>query len=283
MQQAGTFESRDDTPMDDEEFGKKSEEIYAMAKEIIAQESDFKQALTESEHRQKLLESQIISLRKSFASYISPGVHNELREKYLESNMRLRAALESRHEEESEAVRNKVVQDLRDELVSLHKQLSELATSASANKNNVDSKALEDSITELRVENEKLKKTAELARDEALVHRAIDSTVLAEFNDLRQRILKFDLDEGSEIKETARLSLELANCKVIETELREQKKMLECELLRMREELAEIRKRECEEQAVEKSYKQADIRYLQICTGLTLNVECAVVHSSCCF
>ena len=260
-------ESRDGTSlMDDEDIGKKSEEVYAMAKEIIAQESDFKRALNDAEKQRKLLETQIIKLKKNLANYISPDVYNELRVKYLEANMRLRTAFEDKYAvgdtgvdaKDVEFLRNKAIQELRDELVSLHKQLSEL-TLNSANNNNIDVKTireLENGITELKAENERLRKAAEMAHEESLIHRAIDSTVLAEFNELRQRILRFEMDDGQEIKEVASLSFELANYKVIETELREQKKNLERELSRMRDELEAIKKEG--EAVAEESRKAAD-------------------------
>ncbi|XP_008211366.1 centrosomal protein cep290 [Nasonia vitripennis] len=261
-----------DTPLDDEGFGKKSEEVYAMAKEMVAQESDFKKALNEAETRQKILEAQVVGLRKNLASYVSPEAHAELRERYLEANMQLRAAFESKFgtndEDSVEALRSKAVQELRDELVSLHKQLSELALS-SARSNSTDGRAvgeLEGRLAELKAENERLKKAAEIAHQEALIHRAIDSSVLTEFNDLRQRILKFELNEDTEVKETARLSFELANHKVIVTELREQKKLLERDLLKAREELADLSGgRESEGQVVELVRRPTDGRdYIEI-------------------
>lgn len=221
-------------------FGKNSEELYAMAKEMIAQESDFKKALNDYEKQQRILESQIISLRKSLANFVSPTVYNELREKYLESNMKLRAAYENKLSL-GEGTR---VQELQDEVMVLHKKLSALTHQLSSTKT-TDPKTLEKlefRVTELEAENQRLRKAAEIAHEEALVHRAIDSTVLSEFNELRQRILK--LESNEEARETARLSLEVANYKVIETELRERKRLQELELTRMRDELAEIRSRE---------------------------------------
>lgn len=258
-----------DTPLDDEGFGKKSEEVYAMAKEIIAQECDFKKALNDAESREKVLEAQLVGLKKNLASYVSPEAHAELRERYLEANMQLRAVFESRFgtsdEDSVEALRSKAVQELRNELVSLHKQLSELALS-SARSNSTDGRAvgeLEGRLAELKAENERLKKAAEIAHEEALIHRAIDSTVLTEFNDLRQRILKFELNEDTEVKETARLSFELANHKVIVTELREQKKRLERDLVKAREELADLSGgRESEGQVVELIRRPTDNRYI---------------------
>jgi hypothetical protein len=246
-------ESGSELAMDDEEFGK-SEEIYAMAKEIIAQEGDFKQTLINSEKRQKVLENQVTALRKNLASFVSPEIYNELREKYLETNMRLRAAFEEKlitadvegRIKEVDVERNKTTQELRDELISVHKLLSEITIHHSARKKDRgDGKMidkLENRIAELTVENETLKKSAEMARDETVIHRAIDSTVLAEFNELRQLILNLEANKEQDIKQTARISLELANYKVTEVGLREQKKLLENELLRMREELMEFRK-----------------------------------------
>lgn len=246
-------DSLTDSPLEDEGFGKKSEEVYAMAKEIIAQESDYKKLLASVEKQRKLLESQVIALRKNLASFVSSEKYDELRQKHLETSARLRGAFEDKfaslsdNEDEARDIKtleNKAVQDLRNELVSVHKQLSELASRSTYGKNHIVSKTtseLENNIAELKAENERLRKTAEVAHEEALIHRAIDSTVLAEFNELRQRILKFELNEGQEIKEATRLSLELANYKIIETGLREQKKASERELTQIRNELDEIR------------------------------------------
>lgn len=261
--------SRDDDTspvVEEKSFGKKSEEVYAMAKEMIAQESDFKKALSDAEKQQRILESQIISLRKNLANFVSPEVYNELREKYLESNMRLRAAYENKLSLGEDAR----VQELQDEVVVLHKKLSELTHHLCSAKK-TDPKIvekLESRVSELEAENERLKKAAEIAQEEALVHRAIDSTVLSEFNELKQRILKFESKE--EARETARLSLELANYKVIETELRERKKLQELELTRMRDELAEIRSREVGDKfsGPEKTRDNVDCRFFDILCSL---------------
>ncbi|XP_011504729.1 PREDICTED: centrosomal protein of 290 kDa-like [Ceratosolen solmsi marchali] len=269
-------ESGSELAMDDEEFGK-SEEVYSMTKEVIAQEGDFKQALTDSIKHQKILEYQLMTLRKNLANCISPEIYNELRGKYLETNMRLRAAFENKlaisdMEGETKAIevmRNKVIQEQRDELISVHKLLSELTIQQPENTWGAEKKIvekLESRIVELTVENDALQKSAEIAREETVIHRAIDSTVLTEFNDLRQRISKLEANEEQELKKTAQISLELANYKVKEIGLREEKKLLENELLRMRDELANSRKRQRNNgELCEMNDKQIDIKdYIEI-------------------
>ncbi|XP_058789831.1 centrosomal protein cep290-like isoform X2 [Phymastichus coffea] len=280
IQRIGTIEDEDrsesigSSPLEDEGFGKKSEELYAMAKEIVAQESDYKKLLNDAEKQRELLANQVVALRKTLASFVSSQVYNELKGKYLETNMRLRAAVEDKltvidntdEAKDIEVVKSKAMQDLRNELISIHKQLSETAIRSTFNENQIDSKAaieLETSIAELKAENERLKKEAEIAHEEALIHRAIDSTVLAEINELRQRILKFEMNEDQEIKEATRLSLELANYKIIETGLREQKKVLEREVARMRKELDDVRMNDKEIAGI--ACQQGDCRrYIEI-------------------
>ncbi|CAB0031278.1 unnamed protein product [Trichogramma brassicae] len=239
MQQAdddvAAYYGGNDTPMADdaESLGKRSEEIYAMAKEMVAQESDFRRALNDAEKKQKILEARIAELRGNLSSYVSVEEHERLKQKCLDANLRLRSALESKYAEQSDELRGKAMSELRNELVVLHSRLAQL--SPKIRKNPSEDDGYSDDVMELKAENERLKKAAEIAHEEALVHREIDSTVLAEFNDLRKRIAKFEIGDGEALRETARLSLEVANRKVVEVELREKISLLERKVMEMQE------------------------------------------------
>lgn len=243
-------ESTGDTPLnEDEGFGKKSEEIYAMAKEIIAQESDHKDALNNAEKRQKELELRVITLRKNLANFVAPEVYSELRQRCLDMSMRCRASLEDKlanEDGEHESTKDQTISDLRDELSVLHKRLAEWSIPRNINDSTIDPetlKELENRVNEFELENKKLQRSVEIAREEAQKHRAIDSTVLAEFNELRRRVARIEEDgESQDIKEQARLALEVANCKVVETKLREDKKSLERDLTLAKEELDSLRR-----------------------------------------
>ncbi|KAL7306503.1 hypothetical protein TKK_0001202 [Trichogramma kaykai] len=239
MQQAdddvAAYYGGNDTPMADdaESLGKRSEEIYAMAKEMVAQESDFRRALNDAEKKQKILEARIAELRGNLSSCVSLEEHERLKQQCLDANLRLRSALEAKYAEQSDELRGKAMSELRNELVVLHSRLAQL--SPKFRKNPSEDDGYSDDIMELKAENERLKKAAEIAHEEALVHREIDSTVLAEFNDLRKRIAKFEVGDGEALRETARLSLEVANRKVVEVELREKISLLERKVMEMQE------------------------------------------------
>ena len=216
---------------------KRSEEIYALAKEIVAQESDFRRALNDAEKQKNVLEARITSLRKTLAGCVSREAHEELRQKYLEVNMKLRAVFESKFEDENvDSLKGKAMSELRNEVILLHKQLSQLASE----KWHMGSYKVEEELkpeVDLKAEMERLKKAAEIAHEEALVHREIDSAVLAEFNDLRRRIAQFEAGDSQALTEAANLSFELANRKVVEIELREKNRLLEREVAEIQEKL----------------------------------------------
>ena len=77
-------------------LSKESSQLYHVKKETIAKESNLKKYLADSEKRIKLLESQVGMLQSNLLNSISILQYNELNEKYVESNIRLRAALEDR-------------------------------------------------------------------------------------------------------------------------------------------------------------------------------------------
>lgn len=80
----------------EELLSKESTKLYHVQKETIKKESNLKKYLADSEKRIKHLESQVAMLQSNLLNSISVLQYNELNEKYVESSIRLRAALEDR-------------------------------------------------------------------------------------------------------------------------------------------------------------------------------------------
>ncbi|XP_028048311.1 centrosomal protein of 290 kDa isoform X2 [Monomorium pharaonis] len=74
---------------------KETNRLYAYQKEIIKKESDFNKALTEANRYSKTLLSEISLLQSNLCNSVSVIVHNELKDKYEELNIRHRGLLET--------------------------------------------------------------------------------------------------------------------------------------------------------------------------------------------
>ena len=80
----------------EEILSKESNKLYHVQKETIAKESNLKRHLVDSEKRIKVLENQISILQSNLLNSVSSLQYNELNEKYVECNIRLRGVLEDR-------------------------------------------------------------------------------------------------------------------------------------------------------------------------------------------
>lgn len=76
-------------------LNKEINRLYEYQKEIIKKESDFNKTLTEANKYSKTLLSEISLLQSNLYNSVSVIVHNELKEKYEELNIRHRALLEN--------------------------------------------------------------------------------------------------------------------------------------------------------------------------------------------
>lgn len=108
-------------------LNKETNRLYEYQKEIIKKESDFNRALTDANKYNKSLLSEISLLQSNLCNSVSVIVHNELKEKYEELNIRHHALLEtvmvspnsneiSSLKTEIEAIRqekNQFIEDLR--------------------------------------------------------------------------------------------------------------------------------------------------------------------------
>lgn len=108
-------------------LNKETNRLYEYQKEIIKKEGDFNRALTDANKYSKSLLSEISLLQSNLCNSVSVIVHNELKEKYEELNIRHRALLEtvmvspnsneiSSLKTEIEAIRqekNQFIEDLR--------------------------------------------------------------------------------------------------------------------------------------------------------------------------
>lgn len=76
-------------------LNKETNRLYNYQKEIIKKESDFNKSLTEANQYSKSLLAEISLLQSNLYNSVSITVHNELKEKYEELNIRHHALLES--------------------------------------------------------------------------------------------------------------------------------------------------------------------------------------------
>ncbi|KAJ8673333.1 hypothetical protein QAD02_004595 [Eretmocerus hayati] len=241
-----------------------TERVYAMAKELVTRDSEFRSALNDAESRRKLLESQLLAARKQLASRVPGEVHADLRQKYLESSMRLRAALENnllhQHQEQSDNSADtsspssaRMIQELRDELTNLHSRLSNLLTgvshigaSSDILENGTLKEDLEQKLSELQAENKKLARELELAKQETETHRAIDAAIVDELRGKLQvgqrEVEERPEDGGDEVvcDKKVDLEAELVQRKLVEVELKQRQRHTESELKKVRKELAEL-------------------------------------------
>ncbi|XP_043474631.1 centrosomal protein of 290 kDa isoform X2 [Leptopilina heterotoma] len=79
-----------------EHLSKESTKLYLAQKEAIAKESCLQRHLADSEKRIKNSENHISTLQSNLLNSVSVLQYNELNEKYVEANMKLRAAVEDR-------------------------------------------------------------------------------------------------------------------------------------------------------------------------------------------
>lgn len=79
-----------------EQLSKESTKLYLAQKEAIAKESYLQRHLADSEKRIKNSENHISTLQSNLLNSVSVLQYNELNEKYVEANMKLRAAVEDR-------------------------------------------------------------------------------------------------------------------------------------------------------------------------------------------
>ncbi|XP_026827696.1 centrosomal protein of 290 kDa isoform X2 [Ooceraea biroi] len=75
-------------------LNKETGRLYECQKDIIKKESDFNRALIEAKKHNKILLSEISLLRSNLHNSVSVAIHNELKEKYEQLNIRHRALLE---------------------------------------------------------------------------------------------------------------------------------------------------------------------------------------------
>lgn len=219
---------------------KTSESSYKLAKKRIKDDSELRRVLNISEKHRKFLENQILMLQRKYVSYVTAEEYKDLKKKYLSTKILLRSDLETR------GIKNgvDVEGDLRKQLTDLHIKLNILANSERKDQRVMDKNEVENlnaKIRELTMENEALKRSLEISNSEINSHRIFDSAILKEFAYLREKFLTDSCEDTIDGK-IAKLSSDLVNYKIQETDLREKKNILECELERSREELLEIRK-----------------------------------------
>lgn len=75
-------------------LNKETSRLYEYQKDMIRKEGDFKRALTEANKRNKMLLSEISLLQSNLRNSVSVSMHNELKEKYQQLDIRHRALLE---------------------------------------------------------------------------------------------------------------------------------------------------------------------------------------------
>ncbi|XP_072743789.1 centrosomal protein of 290 kDa isoform X2 [Anoplolepis gracilipes] len=76
-------------------LNKETGRLYEYQKDIIKKENDFNRALTDANKYNKMLQSEISLLQSNLCNSVSITVHNELKEKYEELNIRHYALLEN--------------------------------------------------------------------------------------------------------------------------------------------------------------------------------------------
>ncbi|XP_015607794.1 centrosomal protein of 290 kDa isoform X2 [Cephus cinctus] len=162
--------------------------------------------------------------------------------------------------------------ELQEQLVQLHRRLSEqIRIQNCLQPQDPDIQELKQRIQVLEIENANLKKTAEIAREEAQMHYTFNTLKTFELDSLRHQIL--DLQAISEDKEIiAMLGIELNNAKALEAERDKRQTILESENSSLREEL-ESSKKKCEKLRIrmQDCDKQCDNRcrsYIEIISYL---------------
>jgi len=75
-------------------LNKETNRLYECQKDIIKKESDFNRALVKANKQNKTLLSEILLLQNNLHNSVSVAIHNELKEKYGELNIRHQALLE---------------------------------------------------------------------------------------------------------------------------------------------------------------------------------------------
>ncbi|XP_011701872.1 PREDICTED: centrosomal protein of 290 kDa isoform X2 [Wasmannia auropunctata] len=184
-------------------LNKETNRLYEYQKEIIKKEGDFNRALTEANKYSKTLLSELSLLQSNLSNSVSVIVHNELKEKYEELNMRHHALLEtamispnfnemSSLKAEIEAIRQEkiqLIQDSRkaDDCVSddsLQQKLKEIEAKESIERQRADQMArlLEISQTQLTKYEDNVKQlsvsNSELQERLIEVHKTLSKNIM---------------------------------------------------------------------------------------------------------
>lgn len=250
---------------------------YRHQKEGIDSENAFRKALLDADRRNKILENEIMTVRSNLSNSISLVEYNELKEKYEETSMRLRAvyelqlaattteeisvsvlALEQREQPsetnletlhdislsklakcETELQRiTEMNSELRQQLIDLQKELSKQMR---PQKLMADEKCKSSEELEERIQ-------TLVIENESLTRTLEITREEAQMHYMTNSLKIFELDSlrhqildllaVSEDKDTiARLGFELTNCKAGEIELNKRKVQLENDVLHLREDL----------------------------------------------